>query len=342
MNKAGKIISISPTNAIPGGEIVIECEGLVLEDFSEFSCVINGQKSRVLGASESRVMAIVPEIGIKQIVDVHFENHGKKSNVEKILIGKRLANGLHQVANPAVDPKDDSIILTRSGPRGQQFPVTLLRLGRDGFLAELQAEVLNPTGVAFDTHGKLIVTNRADGEVCQINQDEEVVPIASDLGIATGIAFNKEGVMHIGDRGGNIFRLSGIGNAETWTVLEPSVSAYHLAFGQDGALYVTAPGLCSFDSVYRIDADGLDDVFFKGLGRPQGLAFDNEGNLYVAACLKGRHGIVKISADGVDAELLIAGMSVVGVCFTRFGEIVVATGDCVYSLPIETYGTLLD
>jgi hypothetical protein len=62
----------------------------------------------------------------------------------------------------------------------------------------------------------------------------------------------------------------------------------------------------------------------------------------VAACLHGRHGIVKIYEEGKRAEIFVAGMNVVGLCFTRMGEIVVATNEAVYSLPIEVYGVLLD
>ncbi|MEZ5345296.1 MAG: hypothetical protein R2681_07055 [Pyrinomonadaceae bacterium] len=342
MNKAGKILSISPPNAIPGGEVIIDCEGLELEDLNSFTCYFNRKKARIVAAASNRVLAIVPENNGMQIVDVHFENHGDVSNSQKLMVGKRLAGDLHLVANPAVDPKDDSIIVTRSGSRGQELPVTLLRLGTDGYLGEFSANVMNPTGIAFDDHGKLFVTNRADGEVCQINHDEEIVPISSDLGVATGIAFDRDGKMFVGDRSGTIFRISGLGTSDTWAVLEPSVSAYHMAFGKDGRLYVTAPGLCSFDSVYRIDEDGIDEVFFKGLGRPQGLAFDSDGNLYVAACKDGKHGIIRISQDGMESEFFLAGMSIVGLCFTRQGELIVATGDSVFSLPLEITGTLLD
>jgi sugar lactone lactonase YvrE len=148
--------------------------------------------------------------------------------------------------------------------------------------------------------------------------------------------------MYVGDRSGTIFRVKSFEGAESFALLEPSVSAFHLAFDKDDNLYVTAPGLCSFDSVYVLDKGGIEKVFYRGLGRPQGLAFDREGNLYVAACLEGRHGIVKISPDGESSELFVAGMNIVGLCFTRKGEMLVAANEALYSLPVGIYGTLLD
>lgn len=164
---------------------------------------------------------------------------------------------------------------------------------------------------------------------------------AGDLGIATGLAFNRQGEMFVGDRGGKIYRVNEIGEARPWAEHEPSVSAYHLAFGPDNALYVTGPTVSSFDSIVRFDEDGEASVFFRGLGRPQGLAFDREGNLYVAASLRGRRGIVRISPDG-DANIVVAGMNLVGLAFSPNGEMAVATNEAVYRLPLEIYGTLLD
>jgi hypothetical protein len=34
-------------------------------------------------------------------------------------------------------------------------------------------------------------------------------------------------------------------------------------------------------------------------------------------------------------------MNVVGLCFTRKGDLIAATGDSVFSLPVGVYGTLL-
>jgi len=91
----------------------------------------------------------------------------------------------------------------------------------------------------------------------------------------------------------------------------------------------------SFDSVWRVNARGEVSVFFKGVGRPQGLAFDDLGNLCVAASLRGRRGIVRISPDGKNAEVFVAGMNLVGLAFSATGDLAVASTDSIYSLEVD-------
>jgi sugar lactone lactonase YvrE len=291
-------------------------------------------------ASSHKILAAVPAAaeGASQLQIV---SGGAKSRTLDINVGKSLASDMHLVANPAVDPADDSLILTRSGSRGQHLPVTLFRVEPDGFLDELPEPILNPTGIAFDPDGQMFVTNRAEGEVYAVSRDGIATVFASSLGIATGLAFGPDGQMYVGDRTGTIYRVKDLGESETFAVLEPSVAAYHMAFGPDGRLFVTSPGLASYDCVHVIDREGFDEKFFRGLGRPQGLAFDKEGYLYVAACYKGRHGIVRISPDGSSAEQFVAGNNIVGLCFTRKGEMVVSTNDTVYSVECGIEGILL-
>ncbi|CAN5533214.1 MAG: gluconolaconase [Blastocatellia bacterium] len=341
MNKAGNIISISPAFAIAGGEITITCSGFQVDTDAGHGCVAGVESCRITAASPTRVLVVVPE-DVEGQTSIRLESGSEQSGPFEVTAGSLLADDMHIVANPAVDPKDDSIIITRSGSRGQTLPYTLYRLESDGYLDEMSAEIMNPTGIAFDQAGNLFVTNRSDGEVCRIDRGEEVTTYATGLGVATGLAFDHEGVMYVGDRSGTIFRIPEFGLAERFAVLDPSVSTYHIAFGPDGRLYVSAPGLASHDAIHAIDEHGKVEKFVRGFGRPQGLAFDTEGNLFAAACYQGRHGIVRIDLETRDIEMYVAGNNVVGLCFTRAGEMIIATNDSIYSLPVGIKGTLLD
>jgi len=195
--------------------------------------------------------------------------------------------------------------------------------------------------MAFDPQGQLYVSSRYDGTVYRVAPNGTLSTYAEGMGVATGIAFDKSGNLYVGDRSGTIWRIAPDRQIFVFATLEPSVAAYHLAFSPDGTLYVTGPTNSSFDAVYSVDPHGTVTVFYRGLGRPQGLAFDGEGNLYVAAALRGRRGVVKISADGSRAELAVAAMNVVGLAFGPQGEMVVATNEAVYSLPLGIKGLLI-
>ncbi|MEP6945688.1 MAG: gluconolaconase [Acidobacteriota bacterium] len=340
MNKAGKIIAADPPYAIPGGEVAIDCDGFHAGE-ADSGCYIGGELCRLVAASSSRILAIVPEGITSEHTHIHLESGGDQSGTFPMVVGKRLVGDMHIVANPAIDPKDDAIILTRSGSRGQHLPVTLFRLEADGYLDEMPDAIMTPTGIAFDKDGQMYVTNRAEGEVHQVSGDGTSTVYATGLGIATGIAFGPDDLMYIGDRAGTIHRVRDFAEVETFTVMEPSVAAYHIAFGPDGRLFVTSPGLASHDAVHAVDNEGFDEKYFSGLGRPQGIAFDTAGNLYVAGCYRGRHGIAKITPGGLEAEHFVAANNAVGLCFTRKGDMIVATNDSVYSLPLGITGTLL-
>ena len=334
MSKEVRILHIDPQLAIPGGEVKIDCEGLDTSDPTLCAVWFGDERAPIVALSPRRVLAIVPEIKLNGPIDVSLESRGKRSGATSVAVAKRLVEDLHPVANPAFDPDDGSLFVTRSGSRGEQLPVTLFRIDLSGEVTEFSGDITNPTGIAFDSTGQMFVSSRMDGTVYRITPFKEAVAFATNLGIATGIAFDLSDTMYVGDRNGTIYKVNGIGEETAWAQLEPSVSAYHLAVGPDEALYVTGPTVASFDSVMRIDADGEVGVFYKGLGRPQGLALDDTGNLYVAASLRGRRGIVRISPDGQDAEMFVAGMNLVGLAFSSTGDLAVASTDSIYLLEI--------
>jgi sugar lactone lactonase YvrE len=102
-------------------------------------------------------------------------------------------------------------------------------------------------------------------------------------------------------------------------------------------LFVTGPTQSSFDAIYKVDPHGAVSVFYRGLGRPQGLAFDRDGNLYAAASLGGKRGIVKITPEG-NASLAVAGPGLVGLAFSSGHSAILASNNALHHLAWDVPG----
>jgi sugar lactone lactonase YvrE len=271
--------------------------------------------------------------------ELSFGNGGKRSASWPCQIGLQIADGLHPVGNPAVDPQGN-VYATYSGARGQKTPVAVFRVARDGSMSAFVADLMNATGLAFDHEGILHVSSRYDGTVYRAAADGNLSVYVEGMGIATGIAFDTQGNLFVGDRSGTVFKISPDRQIYVFATLEPSMAAYHLAIGLDDYLYVAAPTTSSFEAIHRISPSGETEVFFRGLGRPQGMAFDSEGRLYVAASLAGRKGIIRINSDR-SAELFLSGPQIVGLAFAPGDSIVVATTSTLYRVEAGIQGRLL-
>lgn len=338
-----RITRIEPAAGISGGEVTVAYAGVTAEGSRRLGVLFDAKPAHITAIGRGRALVSIPELTAAGAIEVVLLTaEPQRSSGADFMIGQKLAGEVHPVANPAFDPHDGSLYVTRSGTRGEKVPVSIFRITRDGTIEDFSSDVMNPTSIAFGRTERMFVTSRFEGTVYRVTAERQVVAFAADLGVATGLAFNRSGEMYVGDRSGTIFRINEIGEAKPWAEHEPSVSAYHLAFGPEGSLYVSGPTVSSFDSITRFDEDGNASTFYQGLGRPQGLAFDRQGNLYVAASLRGRRGIVRISPDGLDAQLVVSGMNVVGLAFGPAGEMVVATNEAVYSIALGIHGTLLD
>src|SRR5499427_9201356 len=301
------IESLLPTAGVEGGEVVIACDEFRFSTHDQVRVAFGGVQSRPVSASLTRIVAPVPsELPVNGKVEVTIDVNGKTSNGKQFVVGQKLAENLHPVANPAYDRDNGAIYTTLSGTRGQKIPVSVYKITPEGESEPFLTDIVNPTGMAFSPDGEMYITSRYDGSVYRVTPFKDAEAFARNLGVATGITFDAEGRMFVGDRNGTIYIVNDIGEPTTFATLEPSISAFHLAFGPDGFLYVTGPSMSSFDSVMRINPEGEVTRFFTGLGRPQGLAFDRKGNLYVAASRRGHRGIVKITPDA-EAEVVVAG-----------------------------------
>jgi DNA-binding beta-propeller fold protein YncE len=157
------------------------------------------------------------------------------------------------------------------------------------------------------------------------------------MGIATGLAFDRAGNLFVGDRSGTIFKISPSREIFVFATLEPSVAAYHLAFHPGGELYVSGPTTSSYDRVYRVTQGGEVHVFYRGLGRPQGMAFDKDSNLYIVASFTGHRGIVRVSPQG-HAEHVLSGPALVGLALLPNGRAILAANSALFTLDWNVRG----
>jgi sugar lactone lactonase YvrE len=307
------ILNVTPQAALPGGEVVIEYSSSTDHGAMQPDVRFGDYSGQVTVASSSKIMVRVPELSADSgTEDLRVSSDGNTSLPFHYKIGKRLASNLYPVSNPAVDT-DGNVYVTYSGRRGQKTPVSVYKITPAGAVTPFATDIMNATGLAFNMTGQLFVSSRYDGNVYTIDPSGHMKLFTEGMGVATGIAFDRIGNLYIGDRSGSIFKISPEREIFVFATLEPSFAAYHLAFGMDNHLYVTGPTTSSFDSIYRVAPNGEVEKFFTGLGRPQGLAVDIEGQVYVIGSYRGRHGVFRIRAG--KPELVVAGMSLVGMAF---------------------------
>ncbi len=290
------------------------------------SVAIGGVLAALVVGSDRYVVARVPDGAARG--ELIVSNGEEDSLPAAISIGALVADNLHPVASPVVDVLGNCFT-TFSGSRGQKTPVAVYRVDAAGEFTPFLTDLMNATGLAFDHDGVLYVSSRFDGNVYQAAQSGEMSVYVEGMGVATGIAFDPAGNLLVGDRAGTIFKISPSRQVYVFATLEPSISAYHLMFGPEGYLYVTGPTTSSFDAVYRISSAGEVEVFYRGLGRPQGMAFDAAGNLYVAASLEGRKGIVRITPER-EASLYLSGPNIVGCAIGPLGDLFITTTGALY------------
>jgi len=325
---------VAPAAAIPGGEMTIHGRGFVSRAQARPVVRFGEAEASLALASESRLIARVPEGASGGTVRV--ASAGNESPPHPVHIGIQIADNLHPVANPAVD-HEGNIYVTFSGPRGQRVPVSLYRITANYDVKPFLTSLVNPTGLALDKEGNLFVSCRNDGTIHRVTPDGRSEQWIEGMGVATGIAFDHTGNLYVGDRSGTIFKISSTREIFVFATLEPSVAAYHLAFHPNGDLYVCGPTTSSFDRVYRVTPGGEVSVFFRGLGRPQGLAFDRDGNLFVAASYQGWRGIVRIDTQG-HADTALSGSGLVGLALQTSGRAILATTGALFTLDWEVRG----
>jgi sugar lactone lactonase YvrE len=325
-----RVTGIHPRRAIEGGRVTIFGSDFPVDQPLLPDVHVGNFRARVVYASPTRIAALVPS-GITESGLLPVSVAGLPGEVAFLEVAAPFATGLHQVDNPVFD-REGNLYVTYSGTRGQQVPVSIFRVQPNGTRETFSSGIVNPTSIAVDPRGRIYVSSRFEGTVYRLAADGTAQPYATDLGVACGLAFTPDGTLFVGDRSGTIFKVDSDGHAMAFASLPPSVAAFHLAIGPDRALYVTGPTLSPYDAVYRVDVSGNVTVRSQAFGRPQGLAFDANGTLFVVEALAGASGLYRLSPDG-EAELALAAPGLVGVAFDPRGGLVVCSNDNAYRLP---------
>jgi len=329
-----RVDDVVPAAALPNGEVELTGVSLGPNGFGLPSVFVDNQPARVLMSRPTRLAFRIPAEASTGIIEVRTPSGA--ANPAAVRVARQLNDGLHPVTSPAVS-RSGMVYATISGARGKPTPVSVVRVSPDGRATPFVSGILNATGLAFNPVGDLFVTSRAEGNVYRVDAAGEFTVYVEGMGVATGAAFDAEGNLFVGDRSGTIFKINTQRQIFVHATLEPSIAAYHLAVNAAGTLFVTAPSLSSNEAIWAVEPNGDIRAWFRGLGRPQGLAISREGDVYVAACLHGHHGIVRVTADG-QASLVLAGSNLVGIAFSPLGTAILATSDAVYDVDLGVEG----
>ncbi|MGA7108731.1 MAG: gluconolaconase [Terracidiphilus sp.] len=332
-----RIDDIVPAAALPLGDVELLGVNLGPHSAGPPVVLVGTQPAHVLMSRPGRLAFRVPDQAGTGLIEVR--SPVGVSNAAPLQVARELSSGLHPVTSPAVS-RSGMVYATISGPRGKQTPVSVVRVSHDGRATPFVTGILNATGLAFSPEGDLFVTSRAEGNVYRVDGAGESTLYSEGMGVATGAVFDREGNLFVGDRSGTIFKIDPQRKIFVHATLEPSVSAYHLSVDREGTLYVTGPTLCSNDAIWAITSHGETRAWYRGLGRPQGLALSKEGDVYVTSCLRGRRGLVRVTAAG-EASLVLSGNNLVGVAFSPLGTTILTTNEAVYDVDLGVEGLIV-
>jgi sugar lactone lactonase YvrE len=327
------ITAVEPSWALPGARVTLVGAHFPLPADGPPHVLVDASDARVVSASPRRIRVVIPTEAAGGPSTVRIDElPGESARVD---VARVLTTDVHQVDSPAFD-RLGRLYVTQSGGRDAKVAVPLYRIGFDGAREPLAIDVANPTSLARAPDGAIYVSSRFDGHVHRLTADDRAELYVTEVGVPTGLAFAPDGTLFIGDRSGSILRVSPDRQVDTFASLPPSVAAFHLAYGPDQCLYVTAPTLSTRDALYRITPDRMVSVVTDAFGRPQGLAFDSTGALFVVDALAGAAGLYRLDVAQPHPvpELVMSAVALVGVAFDPAGGVVLASNDTIWKLDV--------
>src|SRR6187401_2450583 len=174
--------ALKPAWVVPGGRVLADGLQLSLSKDGPPRVRVGTHVAHVVSASPDRLHIAIPPDWPGGPTKVHVDPG--ESELGSVLVARQIAQGLHQVDNPAFDGLG-RLFLTQSGSRGSQAEIPLYRMGADGTRDPIQIEVPNPTSLAMGPDGAMYISSRFDGQVYRLFADDTVEMYASELGVPT-------------------------------------------------------------------------------------------------------------------------------------------------------------
>jgi sugar lactone lactonase YvrE len=258
-----------------------------------------------------------------------------------------LAAGFEDPSGLAV--ASDGAVFVTDRARG-----TLTRIEQSGEQRVVMTNLLAPVGLVVDASGNVLIAEAAARRVIQLAPDGHVTQVAADFRQLRSIARAPDGRIFIalrnGADGGNVVAAGdeeGLGSEYSIARLEPSGALTVIASGFRGVQALAADRSWLYVAMMRLDAETgrrhtilarvasgdpagaarIEALPLSGLDRPQGLAIDVDGNVFVGGTSERdrRSGVIMKRRPTDQTVTFAAGLtSAVALAFAPNGDLVAA------------------
>ncbi len=179
----------------------------------------------------------------------------------------------------------------------------------DGFTASIFASgITNSDGTTFDSEGNLYAAKEVgnyEGGISKIDANGVVTSFASGLNRADGLVFEAAtGSIYVSEEvaPGRVSKIDAIGNISVVVPESMVNNPEGIALNPlNGTLYIAEDRNPGRILIYDPDSGNVT-TFVSGLHRPEGITFDDLGNLYVAETATNQ--ILKVSPDDIITVLV--------------------------------------
>lgn len=271
-----KIINLLWLIAIPivvAAAILWDTDGPKISDHWEyevFATDLNKVDNIVVAPDQSLYVSL--ELPDGQGAVLHLESGVRTT----ILGGLRRADGLTLLSN--------TLVVTEEVEGGRVIKIDL-----ENNHTEVIAELNKPEGVELLPGGLLAVSQDLveDGNVVALDTDGRITLLAEGLDKPEGLATAEDGSLYVAESGtGRILNVSVDG---TEIVLDGLNRPDQVEVALDGSIWVTEDRQSG--RVMRF-SDGELETILTGVIKPQGIAFDDAGWIYIAE--QGRNRIIRL------------------------------------------------